>query len=93
MARYLLNRAFQILLTSLHIPVHSILLSKCPTGATPATSTLSTPDIPPETRERLRELFGVNQPLWKQYLIHIRNTPDRRLRRLIQSLSQKRNRM
>ena len=32
------------------------------------------PDIPPETREKLRELFGVDQPLWKQYLIHIRNT-------------------
>ncbi len=32
------------------------------------------PDLPPETREKLQDLFGVNQPLWKQYLVHIRNT-------------------
>ena len=31
------------------------------------------PDLPPETREKLRELFGVNQPLWKQYLVYLRN--------------------
>ena len=32
------------------------------------------PDLPPETRENLRDLFGVNEPLWKQYLIHVKNT-------------------
>ncbi len=32
------------------------------------------PDFPPETRAKLRELFGVDQPLWKQYLVHIKNT-------------------
>ena len=32
------------------------------------------PDIPPETREQLRDLFGVSEPLWKQYATHIKNT-------------------
>ena len=32
------------------------------------------PNLPPETRAGLQELFGVNEPLWKQYLVHIKNT-------------------
>ena len=32
------------------------------------------PDIPPDARERLQSLFGVDEPLWKQYLIHMKNT-------------------
>ena len=32
------------------------------------------PDVPPETRQQLQDLFGVNEPLWKQYLVHIKNT-------------------
>ena len=31
------------------------------------------PDIPPETREKMQELFGINQPLWKQYIVHVKN--------------------
>ncbi len=31
------------------------------------------PDIPPETREKMQDLFGINEPLWKQYLVHVRN--------------------
>ena len=31
------------------------------------------PDLPPETRERLQGLFGLDEPLWKQYLTHVRN--------------------
>ena len=32
------------------------------------------PNLPPETRAQLQELFGVNEPLWKQYLVHLKNT-------------------
>ena len=31
------------------------------------------PDVPPETREKMQDLFGINQPLWKQYLVHVKN--------------------
>ena len=73
MARYLLNRAFQILLTLfIFLSIVFFLVNAQPGDA--SNFYALNPDIPPETRERLRELFGVNQPLWKQYLIHIRNT-------------------
>jgi peptide/nickel transport system permease protein len=32
------------------------------------------PNLPPETREKLQGLFGVDEPLWKQYLIYLKNT-------------------
>ena len=73
MARYLLNRAFQILLTLfIFLSIVFFLVNAQPGDA--SNFYALNPDIPPETREKLRELFGVNQPLWKQYLIHIRNT-------------------
>ena len=31
------------------------------------------PDIPPETRQKMQDLFGINEPLWKQYIVHVRN--------------------
>ena len=31
------------------------------------------PDIPPETRQKMQDLFGINEPLWKQYIVHVKN--------------------
>ena len=32
------------------------------------------PDLPPDVKDRIREAFGLDKPLWQQYLIHLRNT-------------------
>ena len=32
------------------------------------------PDLPPDVREELRAAFGLDKPLWEQYLIHLKNT-------------------
>ena len=89
MARYLLNRAIQILVTLfIFLSIVFFLVNAQPGDA--SNFYALSPDIPPETREKLRELFGVNQPLWKQYLIHVKNTAHRQLRRLVQPLPQKR---
>ena len=73
MAKYLLNRAIQILVTLFVFLSIVFFLVNAQPGDASNFYALS-PDIPPETREKLRELFGVNQPLWKQYLIHVKNT-------------------
>ena len=73
MAKYLLNRAIQILVTLFVFLSIVFFLVNAQPGDASNFYALS-PDLPPETREKMRELFGVNQPLWKQYLIHIRNT-------------------
>ena len=32
------------------------------------------PDLPPDVKDRIREAFGLDKPLWQQYLIHLKNT-------------------
>ena len=32
------------------------------------------PDLPPDVREQMRSTFGLDKPVWQQYLIHMRNT-------------------
>ena len=32
------------------------------------------PDIPAEAREQIKASFGLDKPLWQQYLIHMKNT-------------------
>ena len=31
------------------------------------------PDLPPDVKEEIRAAFGLDKPLWQQYLIHLRN--------------------
>ncbi len=73
MARYLLSRTIQILVTLfLFLSIVFIIVNAQP-GDVSNFYALN-PDVPPETRERLQRLFGVDEPLWKQYTVHIRNT-------------------
>ena len=32
------------------------------------------PDLPPDVKEQIRAAFGLDKPLWQQYLVHLRNT-------------------
>ena len=31
------------------------------------------PELPPDARERLQAQFGLNQPLWQQFLVYVKN--------------------
>ena len=73
MARYLIKRSIQILVTLFVFLSLVFFIVNAQPGDVTNFYALS-PDVPPETRERLQELFGVNEPLWKQYLVHIKNT-------------------
>ncbi|MDE2687342.1 MAG: ABC transporter permease [Chloroflexota bacterium] len=73
MAKYILKRLAQILLTLFVFLSIVFFIVNAQPGDVSNTYALN-PDLPPETREELRELFGVNEPLWKQYLRHVSNT-------------------
>ena len=32
------------------------------------------PDLPPEVKDQIRAAFGLDKPVWQQYLIHLKNT-------------------
>ena len=73
MAKYLLKRSAQILATLFVFLSLVFFIVNAQPGDVSNFYALN-PDVPPETRERLQDLFGVNEPLWKQYIVHIRNT-------------------
>ncbi len=73
MAKYLLKRTAQILATLFVFLSLVFFIVNAQPGDVSNFYALN-PDVPPETRERLQDLFGVNEPLWKQYLTHLRNT-------------------
>ena len=72
MAIYLLKRTAQIILTLfVFLSIVFFVVNAQPGDVS---NLYLDPDLPPETREELRDLFGVNEPLWKQYLVHVKNT-------------------
>ena len=73
MAIYLLKRTAQIILTLFVFLSIVFFVVNAQPGDVSNLYALN-PDLPPETREKLRDLFGVNEPLWKQYVIHVKNT-------------------
>ena len=73
MIAYILKRLAQILLTLFVFLSIVFFVVNAQPGDISNVYALN-PDLPPETRERLRDMFGVNEPLWKQYLSHVRNT-------------------
>ena len=73
MGSYLLNRTVQILLTLFLFLSLVFFIVNAQPGDVSNFYALS-PDIPPETRQQIQDLFGVNEPLWKQYVVHIKNT-------------------
>ena len=73
MTSYLLNRTVQIAFTLFVFLSIVFFIVNAQPGDISNFYALN-PDLPPETRDNIRELFGVDEPLWKQYLVHIKNT-------------------
>ena len=73
MATYVLKRIAQILVTLFVFLSIVFFIVNAQPGDVSNLYALN-PDLPPETREKLWDLFGVNEPLWKQYLLHVKNT-------------------
>ena len=73
MTGYLVRRAGQMVLTLFLIITFAFFLVQAQPGDYSAFYALN-PDLPPDVREKIRESFGLNKPLWEQYLIHLRNT-------------------
>ena len=69
----LVRRAGQMALTLFMIITFAFFLVQAQPGDYATFYTLD-PDMPPEAREQLRASFGLDRPLWQQYLIHLRNT-------------------
>ena len=73
MTGYLVRRAGQMVLTLFLIITFAFFLVQAQPGDY-ATFYALHPDMPPEVREQLRASFGLDRPLWQQYLIHLKNT-------------------
>ena len=73
MTGYLIRRMGQIILTLFLIVTFTFFLVQAQPGDYASFYVLN-PDLPPDVREKIRAAFGLDQPLWQQYLIHLKNT-------------------
>ena len=73
MTNYLIRRAGQMALTLFLIVTLTFFLVQAQPGDY-ATFYALNPDLPPEVREQLKASFGLDKPLWQQYLVHMKNT-------------------
>ena len=73
MTAYLLRRAGQMVLTLFLIITLAFFLVQAQPGDYSSFYALD-PDLPPEVRDKIRASFGLDKPLWEQYLIHLKNT-------------------
>ena len=73
MTGYLVRRTGQMLLTLFLIITVTFFLVQAQPGDYASFYVLN-PDLPPDVKDRLREAFGLDKPLWQQYLIHLKNT-------------------
>ena len=72
MTRYLLVRISQILLTLFLFLTILFFLVQAQPGDFADFYSLN-PDLPPETRQQIKKAFGLDQPLWQQYLVYLKN--------------------
>ena len=73
MTGYLVRRAGQMVLTLFLIITFAFFLVQAQPGDYASFYALN-PDLPPDVREKIRASFGLDKPLWEQYLIHLKNT-------------------
>ena len=73
MTRYLAKRAGQMALTLFLIVTLTFFLVQAQPGDY-ATFYALNPDLPAEVRAQIKESFGLDKPLWQQYLVHMKNT-------------------
>ena len=72
MAFYLLSRTIQILLTLFAFICIVFFLVNAQPGDISNVYAMN-PELPPDARERLQAQFGLNQPLWQQFLVYVKN--------------------
>ncbi len=72
MTGYLLRRIGQILVTLFLFITLTFFLIQAQPGSY-ASFFFFNPDFPPEVRQQMEENFGLDKPLWQQYLIHLKN--------------------
>lgn len=72
MASYLLSRTIQILLTLFAFVCIVFFIVNAQPGDISNVYAMN-PELPPDARERLQNQFGLNEPLWKQFLVYVRN--------------------
>ena len=73
MTGYLVRRVGQMGLTLFLIITLTFFLVEAQPGDYASFYFLN-PDLPPDVKEQIRASFGLDKPLWQQYLVHIRNT-------------------
>ena len=73
MTGYLVRRLGQILVTFFLIISLAFFLVQAQPGDYTSFYTLNL-DSPPEVRAQIQAVFGLDKPLWQQYLIHIKNS-------------------
>ena len=73
MTGYLLRRAGQMALTLFLIITLAFFLVEAQPGDYASFYVLN-PDLPPDVKDEIRAAFGLDKPLWQQYLIHLKNT-------------------
>ena len=73
MTGYLVRRAGQMALTLFLIVTLTFFLVQAQPGDYASFYALN-PDLPADVRARIKESFGLDKPLWQQYLIHMKNT-------------------
>ena len=73
MTGYLVRRAGQMGLTLFLIITLTFFLVEAQPGDYASFYTLN-PDLPAEVKDQIRASFGLDKPLWQQYLIHLKNT-------------------
>ena len=72
MTNYLVRRAGQMVLTLFLIITLTFFLVQAQPGDYATFYSLN-PDIPAEVREQIKASFGLDKPLWQQYLVHMKN--------------------
>ncbi len=73
MTGYLVRRVGQMGLTLFLIITLTFFLVEAQPGDYASFYVLN-PDLPPDVKEKIRAAFGLDKPLWQQYLIHLKNT-------------------
>ena len=73
MTGYLFRRAGQMALTLFLIITLTFFLVEAQPGDYASFYVLN-PDLPPDVKDKIRAAFGLDKPLWQQYLIHLKNT-------------------
>ena len=73
MARYLAGRLAQLAVTMLAFLTLLFFLVQAQPGDY-SSFYVADPNVTPESRRRLQALFGVDKPIWQQYLSYLRNS-------------------